>query len=41
MKEAMRHRGPDGLGAQLRADVGLVYTRLSILDLSTTGQHSQ
>jgi len=37
LQQAMRHRGPDGHGAQLWADAGLVHTRLSILDLSPAG----
>ena len=37
LQQAMRHRGPDGHGAQLWAEAGLVHTRLSILDLSPTG----
>lgn len=37
MQQAMRNRGPDGHGAQLWANAGLVHTRLSILDLSPAG----
>ena len=37
LQQAMRHRGPDGHGAQLWADAGLLHTRLSILDLSPAG----
>jgi asparagine synthase (glutamine-hydrolysing) len=37
MEQAMRHRGPDGHGAQLWTEAGLVHTRLSIIDLSAAG----
>lgn len=30
---ALRHRGPDGSGRHIRDDVGLVHTRLAIIDL--------
>jgi len=33
MAGALRHRGPDGLGAQADARVGLAHARLSIIDL--------
>jgi asparagine synthase (glutamine-hydrolysing) len=36
-QQAMRHRGPDGHGAQLWVGAGSVHTRLSILDLSPAG----
>ena len=35
---ALRHRGPDGDGRHLAADVGLVQTRLAIIDLETGDQ---
>ncbi len=35
---ALRHRGPDGGGRHLAADIGLVQTRLAIIDLETGGQ---
>jgi asparagine synthase (glutamine-hydrolysing) len=38
MQRALHHRGPDGHGAQLWEEAGLVHTRLSILDLSFNGQ---
>ncbi len=31
---ALRHRGPDDFGVTLRGRVGLVHTRLSIIDLA-------
>lgn len=34
LADAMGHRGPDGRGSYLRDNVGLVQTRLSIIDLS-------
>ena len=37
VQRAMRHRGPDGCGAQLWEGAGLVHTRLSILDPSPAG----
>jgi hypothetical protein len=39
MQRSLRHRGPDDEGLFLAhdGDVGLVNTRLSILDLSTAG----
>ena len=37
MAQRLRHRGPDGQGIYLKPDVCLVHTRLSILDLSSTG----
>jgi asparagine synthase (glutamine-hydrolysing) len=37
MAAAIRHRGPDGEGTFRSRDVGLVHTRLSILDLSDAG----
>jgi len=35
---ALRHRGPDGSGRHLAGDVGLVQTRLAIIDLQTGDQ---
>ncbi|MEN2988623.1 asparagine synthase (glutamine-hydrolyzing) [Tistrella sp. BH-R2-4] len=35
---AMGHRGPDGHGVTLRGGVGLVHTRLAIIDLATGDQ---
>jgi asparagine synthase (glutamine-hydrolysing) len=37
MAAAMRHRGPDGQGWHRARNLGLVHTRLSILDLSEAG----
>lgn len=37
MASALRHRGPDGAGGLRRGGVGMVHTRLSIIDL-VTGQ---
>ena len=37
LQRALRQRGPDGHGAQLWTNAGLVHTRLSILDLSPAG----
>ena len=34
---ALRHRGPDGQGIKSWGEASLVHTRLSIIDLSTTG----
>jgi asparagine synthase (glutamine-hydrolysing) len=34
---ALRHRGPDAVGIHSAADVSLVHTRLSIIDLSPAG----
>ena len=34
MAVAMKHRGPDGNGIYIRGPVGLVHTRLAILDLT-------
>src|SRR5271155_4961552 len=34
MREALEHRGPDGSGVEVFDNVGLVHTRLAIVDLS-------
>lgn len=34
MRDALRHRGPDGSGIEVLGNVGLVHTRLAIVDLS-------
>jgi asparagine synthase (glutamine-hydrolysing) len=38
MGEALRHRGPDGDGRYRSGDVGMVQTRLAIIDLATGDQ---
>ena len=38
MQAALRHRGPDGVGRYLGEGVGLVHTRLAIIDLETGDQ---
>jgi len=38
MAAAMRHRGPDGEGFRIQDNVGLVHTRLAIIDLQTGDQ---
>ncbi|MFQ5953889.1 MAG: asparagine synthase (glutamine-hydrolyzing) [Kiloniellales bacterium] len=38
LTELMRHRGPDGRGRHVKDDVGLVQTRLAIIDLETGDQ---
>jgi asparagine synthase (glutamine-hydrolysing) len=38
MQRALGHRGPDGSGRHVAAGVGLVQTRLAIIDLSTGDQ---
>ncbi|CCQ73895.1 Putative asparagine synthase [Magnetospira sp. QH-2] len=38
MGGAMAHRGPDGIGIHLSGPVGLVHTRLAIIDLETGDQ---
>src|SRR6202048_4368018 len=38
MGEALRHRGPDGDGRYRSVDVGMVQTRLAIIDLATGDQ---
>lgn len=38
MAEALRHRGPDGEGRYRSADVGMMQTRLAIIDLETGDQ---
>ncbi|MGH7060002.1 MAG: asparagine synthase (glutamine-hydrolyzing) [Stellaceae bacterium] len=38
MEAALRHRGPDGDGRYRAADVGMVQTRLAIIDLATGDQ---
>src|SRR5688572_5816 len=35
--EKLRHRGPDAQNYYLKNDVGLIHTRLSIIDLSALG----
>ena len=37
MRNALAHRGPDDFGIQVIDNVGLVHTRLSIVDLSANG----
>jgi asparagine synthase (glutamine-hydrolysing) len=37
MRDALAHRGPDDSGIQVVGNVGLVHTRLSIVDLSERG----
>src|SRR5580658_10169039 len=34
MRDALAHRGPDGSGLQIVDNVGLVHTRLAIVDVS-------
>jgi asparagine synthase (glutamine-hydrolysing) len=41
MAEALRHRGPDAQGTHLSGPVGLVNTRLSIIDAAGGGQPMQ
>ena len=38
LSELLSHRGPDGKGEHLSGDVGMVQTRLAIIDLKTGGQ---
>jgi len=38
MQTALRHRGPDGAGRHLGDGIGLVHTRLAIIDLETGDQ---
>ncbi|MHA1108977.1 MAG: asparagine synthase (glutamine-hydrolyzing), partial [Alphaproteobacteria bacterium] len=38
LRAALSHRGPDGEGVHLSADVGLIQTRLAIIDLETGDQ---
>ncbi|HUZ73857.1 MAG TPA: asparagine synthase (glutamine-hydrolyzing) [Stellaceae bacterium] len=38
MEAALRHRGPDGTGHYRAGDVGMVQTRLAIIDLATGDQ---
>lgn len=38
MLNALRHRGPDGEGRYLNGDVGMVQSRLAIIDLTTGDQ---
>ena len=38
LTKALRHRGPDGKSRHIRDDVGLVHTRLAIIDLETGDQ---
>lgn len=37
MRDQLRHRGPDDCGVYLDSDIGLGHTRLSIIDLSSSG----
>ena len=37
MRNALAHRGPDDAGIEVIDNVGLVHTRLSIVDLSANG----
>ncbi len=37
MRDALTHRGPDDAGIEIIGNVGLVHTRLSIIDLSASG----
>ena len=34
MRDSLRHRGPDGSGVEILGNVGLVHTRLAIVDVS-------
>ena len=34
MRDALKHRGPDGAGVEILENVGLVHTRLAIVDVS-------
>ncbi len=38
MRDALRHRGPDGEGLYVDGPVGLGHRRLAIIDLSAAGQ---
>jgi asparagine synthase (glutamine-hydrolysing) len=38
MEAALQHRGPDGYGHYRAGDVGMVQTRLAIIDRSTSRQ---
>ncbi len=38
MRRALAHRGPDGVGQETVGQVGLVHTRLAIIDLVTGDQ---
>ncbi len=38
LRDALRHRGPDGYGDYVRDDVAMVQTRLAIIDLETGDQ---
>ena len=38
MRDALAHRGPDGAGIYVKDGVGLVHTRLAIIDLATGDQ---
>ena len=38
LTDALAHRGPDGRGKHLSGDVGMVQTRLAIIDLKTGDQ---
>jgi asparagine synthase (glutamine-hydrolysing) len=37
MSDQLKHRGPDGMGTEVRGCVGLVHRRLAIIDLSEDG----
>ncbi len=38
LERALAHRGPDGVGRHLSGGVGMVQTRLAVIDLETGGQ---
>lgn len=38
MRDALRHRGPDGSGVEIIGNVGLVHTRLAIIDVSESAR---
>ncbi|MEK9660951.1 MAG: asparagine synthetase B, partial [Alphaproteobacteria bacterium] len=38
LADAMRHRGPEGAGRHVARNVGMVQTRLAIIDLETGAQ---
>lgn len=38
MQKALLHRGPDSQGSLLHSNVGLVHTRLAVIDLSESGR---
>jgi asparagine synthase (glutamine-hydrolysing) len=37
MSDQLRHRGPDGVGTEIRGSMGMVHRRLAIIDLSDDG----